>query len=184
MKAKIILGIITICFSSASSAYIVDGSRINQPKMLSYAKHKLENYGTIQQTPDGFTYVKISDRYVSELIRQISRPGFEVPKSALKYSVSGAHISVIKEGEAKEIGVLQELGQRVNFNPLGFYTVVLHDQEYFMLAVDAPELSSLRKKYGLPERLENHAFHITIGVRQLTSENELANPEEYVASNS
>lgn len=175
MTLKYIVGIMALCFSTISGAYIVDGSRINQPKMLSYAKHKLENFGTIQQNPDGFTYVKVSDKYITELLRQISRPGFVIPSYAYKHPVNGAHICVIPEGEAKQVGVLKELGQLVHFKPLGFYTVVLHDKEYFMLAVDAPELSQLRKKYGLPEKLDNHAFHITIGMRQLSIENELAN---------
>lgn len=164
MRARIIVGILTICFNGVVLGYIVDGSRVSRPRMLSYAKSKLQNHGTIEQTNGGVTYLKVSDGYIRELFQQIQAPGYQLPEVA--------KISVINEQEAKNIAKLQELGQTINFKPLGFYTVVEDDLEYFMLAVDAPELSSIRQKYGLSEKLENHAFKITIGVRQLEAHNE------------
>ncbi len=167
MHNRIFVGILTICFAGISLGYIVDGSRINRPRMLSYAKSKLQNYGIIEQTSGGLTYLKVSDRYIRELFQQIQMPGYELP--------NGAKISIINEQEAKNIAKLQELGQIIKFKPLGFYTIVEDDLEYFMLAVDAPELSSIRQKYGLSEKLENHSFTITIGVRQLEAHNEAEN---------
>jgi len=164
MRNRIIIGILAICFTGVSLGYIVDGSRISRPRMLSYAKSKLQNHGTIEQANSGVTYLKVSDGYIRELFQQIQVPGYQLP--------DGAKISVINEHEAKNIAKLQELGQTIHFKPLGFYTIVEDDLEYFMLAVDAPELSSIRQKYGLSEKLENHAFKITIGVRQLEAHNE------------
>jgi hypothetical protein len=171
MLTRIILAILAFYLVTPCYAYIVDGSRISHPRLLSYAKEKLQNQGTLQQTSDGFTYLKVSDKYISELIKQVARPGFELPTAQI--SVDGAHIAVIQGNEAKNIKLL-ELGQTVNFKPLGFYTIVQHDKEYFMLAVEAPDLAKLRKKYGLTAQPDNHAFNITIGVRQLVAENELA----------
>lgn len=183
MAARMILGVVALCFASTSFAYIVDGSRISQPRLLTYAKNRLQNHGTIEQTADGYTYVKVSDSYVTELMKQITPAKFENPRYDRQQVVHGAHISLMYENEAKTISKLQELGQTVDFTPLGFYTVVINDKEYFMLAVDAPELSKIRQKYGLPEKIENHAFHITIGVRELKADNELADPAEVARLN-
>lgn len=79
----------------------------------------------------------------------------------------------MNSNEGKGLGNIQELGRTINFKPLGFYKVVEHNKEYFRLAVDAPELSALRAKYGLSKQLEDHAFHITIGVREINYQNEL-----------
>lgn len=87
--------------------------------------------------------------------------------------VNQVKVSIFSELEAKNIAKLQELGKTIQFKPLGFYTIVVDDQEFFMLAIEAPELAQIRKKYGLSEQLENHAFNITIGVRKLQAHNEL-----------
>lgn len=167
MQNKVIIGILAVCFTSVCFGYIVDGSRISRPTMLSYAKSKLQNNGVIEQSSDGIAYLKISDGYIRELFQQIQVPGYQLPSSS--------NISVINKQEAQEITQLQELGQTINFKPLGFYTIVEDDLEYFMLAVDAPELSLIRQKYGLSEKLENHAFKVIIGVRQLQAHNEARN---------
>jgi len=169
MIAKVTLAILMLAISTPNYAYIVDGLRLNQPKLLSFAKNKLQNQGTLRQAKDGSTYLQIADRYTSELIRQAARPGFELPKER-------PSISVIRESETPNVKALQELGQTVKFKPIGFYTVVQHDKEYLMMAVEAPELDALRKKYGLSAQPDNHAFNITIGVRQLVAENELVSP--------
>lgn len=166
MRCKILVTFIACCVSGASFGYIVDGSRINRPSMLSYAKSKLQNRGVIEQGPGGLAYLKVPDSYIKELFQQIHIPGYEM---------ANVHqVSIFNENEARSVTLLQELGRTVQFKPLGFYTVVVDDQEFFMLAIDAPELSQIRQKYGLSEQLENHAFNITIGVRKLEAHNELA----------
>lgn len=169
MRGTVLLGIIALSVSSTSFGYIVDGSRINRPSMLSYAKSKLQNRGVIEQTANGIAYLRVPDSYIKELYQQIHIPGYEMANKA--------HISIFNEHEAQNISVLQELGQTIQFKPLGFYTVVVDDQEFFMLAIEAPELSMIRQKYGLSEQLENHAFNITIGVRKLEAHNELDSSE-------
>lgn len=184
MSSRISLVAIALLMSTGlSHAYIVDGSRVNQPRLLSYAKDALENQGTIQQNTNGFTYVQVPDAYITDLLQKVARPGFGIPQFNKSNAVSSAHIVVMTETEARNIKNLRELGQTIRFKPLGFYTIVIHDKEYFMLAVDAPELSAIRQKYGLPEKLDNHAFHLTVGVRNFTAENELANSEDYAQLN-
>jgi hypothetical protein len=170
MAIRLFVLILTLSFGTQAFAYIVDGSRVNQPRLLSFAKTQLQNYGTLHQGSDGATYLKVADKYIRDLIKQIRRPGFKAPKS-------GAHIAVIQQEEAKGIMSLKEIGQKVPFKPLGFYTIVNDDKEYFMLAIDSPELCNLRKSYGLTAQLENHAFSLVIGVRQLEAHNQLAGPQ-------
>ena len=165
MRVRVWLGIAALIVSGTSFGYIVDGARINRPSMLSYAKSKLSNRGVIEQSATGLAYLKVPDSYIKELFQQIHIPGYELP--------SISQISIFNELEAKGVSVLQELGQTIQFKPLGFYTVVVDDQEFFMLAIEAPQLSQIRQKYGLSEQLENHSFNITIGVRKLQAHNEL-----------
>jgi hypothetical protein len=165
MRSKLFVAIITLSLCSTCFGYIVDGSRINRPRMLSYAQSKLQNHGTVEQTSVGSTYLKVPDAYIKELFKQIQMPGYEMPNKS--------QISIINEREAKGISSLHELGQTVQFKPLGFYTIMEDNLEYFMLAVDAPELSTIRTKYGLSEKLENHAFTIIIAVREVKAHDEL-----------
>ncbi len=170
MRIQVLIGMAAVMISSSSFAYIVDGARINRPSMLSYAKSKLQNRGVIEQTANGLAYLKVSDSYIKELHQQIHIPGYELPIAA--------HVSIFDESEAKDVSVLQELGQTIQFKPLGFYTMVVDDQEFFMLAIEAPQLSQIRQKYGLTEQLESQTFNITIGVRKLQAHNELDSSAE------
>lgn len=167
MLNRITLAILCTLFASASVAYIVEGTRISRPQMLSYAKNKLQNQGTVEQTANGITYLKIPDSYTKELLQQIQMPGYGPPKQS--------QIPIIGEHEAKNIIKFSELGKTVRFKPLGFYTIMEDNLEYFVLAVDAPELSYLRTKYGLSEKLENHDFKVVIGVRTIVDHDEIVN---------
>lgn len=161
---KICIGMLMLCLYGTVHGYIVDGTRINRPSLLSYAKSKLQNRGIIEQSLDGLAYLKVSDSYITELYRQIHLPGYELPTQT--------QISIINQHEAKNIVKFQELGQTIEFKPLGFYTIVVDDQEFFMLAIDAPELATLRQKYGLSANLEDHSFNIAIGVKKLIAHEE------------
>lgn len=165
MNIKIAILVLLLGISNTSFAYIVEGIRIQRPSMLSYATSKLQNRGIIEQTDGGIAYLKVPENYINELYKQIRIPGYELPQQA--------KMCIINESEAKSIAALQELGQTVKFKPLGFYTIVVDNQEFFMLAIDAPELSAIRQKYGLTEKLEDHAFGLTIGVRTIAVHNEL-----------
>lgn len=158
------LGLSLMLSSAGCMGYIVDGARVHQPKLLSYASEQLPNQGTIEQTDDGLTYLKIPEQYITALIKHLP---------AYSNQANDSKIDIIEPTETAKSMKIQELGRTVNFRPLGFYTVVENDKEYFRLAIDAPELSALRAKYGLSKQLDNQAFHITIGVRELKYHNEL-----------
>lgn len=165
MRVQIIAAIIATFISQGAYAYIIDGSRINRPSMLSYAKSKLQNRGTIEQSASGLAYLKVPENYIKELYQQIHIPGYEMPRLSV--------VSIFDEEEAKNVAVLPELGQTVQFKPIGFYTTVVDDEEFFMLAIDAPQLSQIRQKYGLPDQIEDKAFNIVIGVKKREAHNEL-----------
>ncbi len=178
MQARILCGIIVLVCSSCSQAYIVDGSRVSQPRLLAYTS-KLDNLGTLEQNAHGITYLRVPEAYIAELLQRVKLPGFEIPSYDIPDAAKATHISIIDSSEKHKVSKLSELGKTIQFKPLGFYTVVYDDQEFLMLAVDAPELSDIRQKYGLPDKFANHAFNIMIGVRRLTAENEMIDPATF-----
>ena len=153
-------------------AYAVDGLRVYDPQLLQYVKDYMPKTGTLKKNNNGYVYVEVDNKYVTAVLQQLKGSGYR-PNPGL--SNLGAHISVMYEGETAG-KLIKEDGRRISFQPLGFYKVVLDDQEYFMLEIDAPDLAKIRSKYGLAPKLNSHAFHITVGVRKYTdnAEDELA----------
>ncbi len=105
----------------------------------------------------------------STLSEFISEEGYELPPYFGRDELHGAHISVIYSKEAKEYGVgkVKEVGETIYFKPLGCRVVAPKNwkdvDEVYVIAVQAPVLNRLRKKYGLPKAGQD--FHITIGVK-------------------
>ena len=126
--------------------------------------------GKLKQTDDGFVYLDLPDTVVNGLFAIIDEDGIEKPPYHLKkYNAIGAHISVMKNDELKELEI-KEIGKEYNFNlgefkstkPKGWDEV---DEVYFV-QVSAPELEELRKKYKLPKKIDGHEFHITIAIEK------------------
>jgi len=126
--------------------------------------------GKLKQTDDGFVYLDLPDAVVNGLFAIIDEDGIEKPPYHLKrYNAIGAHISVMKNDELKELKI-KEIGKEYNFNlgelkstkPKGWDEV---DEVYFV-QVSAPELEELRKKYNLPKKIDGHEFHITIAIEK------------------
>lgn len=126
--------------------------------------------GKLKQTDDGFVYLDLPDTVVNGLFAIIDEDGIEKPPYHLKkYNAIGAHISVMKNDELKELEI-KEIGKEYNFNlgefkstkPEGWDEV---DEVYFV-QVSAPELEELRKKYKLPKKIDGHEFHITIAIEK------------------
>jgi hypothetical protein len=163
MLNRITLAILCALFASASVAYIVEGTRISRPQMLSYAKNKLQNQGTVEQTANGITYLKIPDSYTKELLQQIQMPGYGPPKQS--------QIPIIGEHEAKNIIKFSELGKTVRFKPLGFYTIMEDNLEYFVLAVDAPPTSL---KIILPDLKSRLSWGVVYQLNSLDDDQKLA----------
>lgn len=145
-----------------SCAYIVEGTRVHKPKMLNYINEMLNNTGTIEQTENG-VYLQLSEEYLRKLTKML--PDYILPNNA--------KICIITKNESKKLAHLAESGKKIKFKPLGFFKVVNDEKEYFMLAVDSPELSEIRQKYGLGASLNDEAFNLTLGIKNLNIENEL-----------
>lgn len=159
------------CFlliNSSVYAYAVDGLRIHNPDLFQYVREYMPRTGTLKTTNKGFVYLDIDDNYVMEILKQLKDSRYTVNRG---FSNIGAHISVMVEEESQGKRI-KEFGKKINFNPLGFYSVVMDDEEYFMLAIDAPELAKIRAKYGLHPKLHGHTFHITLGVRKFEDDRE------------
>lgn len=140
-----------------------------QPQVLEQAKeYPLE--GRLQQTKDGYTYVKVDDRYITDLIRLIDTTGrMRMPRSMTTKNGIGAHISVFYANELQKLKIheLPELGEKYSFKIKEIQTIdqqVLPRQRLWIITVEAPELEQLRRSYGMKPLLKGHEFHITIGM--------------------
>lgn len=119
--------------------------------------------GRLVTKSDGFTYIKVDDEYIHTLFPMLGleKDGFKEPPYFRRPEAPGAHISVINVNENV---IPEEIGQIFQFN-LKQITLVQPTREatYVVLQVEAPELESLREKYGLSPNLNGHDFHITLG---------------------
>ena len=156
--------------SFSTFGYITDGLKVENPKLLHYVERSLPHSGILRKTKADFVYVEVTNDYIG-LLKKLKQKDYQQAKYA---SNMGAHITVMLEGEACNKDI-EEVGKEINFKPLGFYKIVIDDKEYFMLAIDSTELYELRKKYGLSSKIENHPFHITLGVKKFIAEDEMAN---------
>lgn len=137
------------------------------------AQKETEFSGVIKQSDDGFTYVKVDDKIVDGLFAIMDKNDNPVKPPYFGKDGIGAHISMIssEEGEKmeekiKEIGreVKFKLGNIVSLNPEGWDEM---DHVWFV-QVKCPEISKIRKRYGLPATYNGmgHKFHITFAVRR------------------
>jgi hypothetical protein len=117
---------------------------------------------------DGFTYVDLDDEYIHKLVTFIRDDGFEEPPYFGRPDLIGAHITVVYPEEVIQYGIgsIEECGTTIEFTLKGCEIVVPPKwktvSEVYFVAVDAPALDEIRRKYGLSKRA--YDFHITIGV--------------------
>lgn len=164
--------IVALATSLSFPLYAKDDFQVeNQPQVIEKVV-QFEQKGVLKQKANGYLYVEVSRDYIAEVIPLIDAPGKIVPPSHYKSKKGiGAHISVIYENELieNEIWEIGELGQEFTFTVIELRTVKLNKnnkvKKLWLLAVSAPELERLRESYGLPSRLKNHDFHITIGTQ-------------------
>lgn len=132
-------------------------------KVVQYAREHFPLEGRLVTKSDGFTYIKVDDEYIHKLFPMLGleKDGFKEPPYFRRPEAPGAHISVINVNENV---VPKEIGEIFHFN-LKQITLVqpTRDATYVVLQVEAPELESLREKYGLSPNLNGHDFHITLG---------------------
>ena len=120
--------------------------------------------GVVKQSGNGFTFVDVEDRYVTDGVKVIKKFGFDAPPY-FGGGLVGAHITVMDEDKSKGVAVKDMLGTEVYFTLLGFNIVkpkgVWEERELFLLLFKADVLDEIREEAGLQKR--KYPFHITIG---------------------
>lgn len=123
--------------------------------------------GELCRDERGFIYLKVKDEIIFELNKIFGDSSLPPYFGGGKY---GAHVTVIPVGELGKDIPISEIGKTIKFNiafcdslkPEGFKGV----NKVSFLSLSAPELDSLRSKYGLTPKVHGtHDFHITFGVK-------------------
>jgi hypothetical protein len=142
--------------------------RLKNLSLVRFAKEKLQHFGELCQSSDGFVYLKVSNDYIYELCPLIKGYDVEFPDYFSKPESAGAHVTVVYPEEWTIRNPLSELGKVYQFRILDLYRSKLLEKIYFILRVECPELKALRMQYGLNDRLNFHGyevdFHITIAM--------------------
>lgn len=131
------------------------------------AANKLPHRGILKQNSDGYVFLKVTDDYFYKLFPLLDMKGFRKPGAFRPGSKTRAHISVMYKDDGNRLKPIVELGQNYSFYPKSVIKVRKGKKEYIVMEVAAPQLTLLRKKYGLPGKLQNHEFHITIAERRV-----------------
>jgi hypothetical protein len=164
--------VIAITTSLCSTGFAANDYYFEDQPLVIEEVVQIEQKGTLKQKANGYLYLDVSDDFITLAIPLIDVPGRIVPPSHYTNKKGiGAHISVIYENEiiAKDIWEIEELGQEYTFSVMELRSIKMTNnnkmQKLWLIAVDAPELETLRKKYGLRPLLKGHDFHITIGTQ-------------------
>lgn len=128
------------------------------------------SYGEKKSTSDRFFYLKVDQRYISE-IAPLLKNTMSMPDD----NFLGAHISVVLHFEAKRMPKnIPELGKEFSFTLDQFDKVVTNKTEndsqttWYIITVKSQELSAFRKKYKLTSLpYGEHEFHISIAKQVL-----------------
>jgi hypothetical protein len=136
--------------------------------------------GKLKQTDDGFVYLDISNNFIHGFFPLLEEEeGIEKPPYFSKNKTCqglGAHVSVISPDELEEFDEqpkIKELGEFIPFTVKQMYSTKPDGWEemerVWFLAIDAPKLKKIRKKYNLPETYKDkgHDFHITVAVKKV-----------------
>lgn len=164
--------IVILTTSLITHTYAVDDFHIeNQPEVLGKII-QFQQKGILKQKDNGYLYVEVSKDFIAEALPLIKAQGKIVPpRHYTSKKGIGAHISVMYENEQilNEIWEIKELGHEFTFTVMELRTVKLNKdnkvKKLWLIAVSSPELEKLRESYGLPSKLKNHDFHITIGTQ-------------------
>lgn len=130
--------------------------------------------GRLYVSGSGWLLLSVPNGLVRAVFDTLAEPGVELPT---RDGILNAHISVMRPEELKRIGgesriterghaYHYQIGKLVSGTPLGWENV----SRVWALQVSSPELSALRRSYGLsalPERNgETLPFHLTVAIRR------------------
>lgn len=169
--------VLVLFFSLLSFAFLFFGSflfasepvLLKEPKAMTYIEEKLPHEGILSQTEKGFLYVALSREYVFELLPLFSEKNI-CPPPYFKEGFVGAHITVALESELRSLKVkVPFLGQKISFLVLDISEVSLENSSLkadkaYLITIKSSQIEEIRKELGLPPKIKNHEFHITIGI--------------------
>lgn len=161
-QVKWLLGLICLALAAATYFYQIPTPETEHKEAILEIAQKFSQSGVLKKNWDGYIYLKVDDDYIHQLFPLIREDGYHKPSSLQRPSRIGAHISVFYKDEAARKPI-REIGQTYSFHVKNFTHVSTKQKDYAIIEVESPELEKLREKYGLPPKLFNHEFHITIG---------------------
>jgi len=141
---------------------------IENQELVSFANSNLKRIGKVVQAETGYVYLKVDDDFIHRLFPMIQESKKEIPNYFLTDGI-GAHSTVLYADELKDGPAITEIGTDITFEIGSFFKANILGKTYYGITIISPQLSQLRKKYGLdPDRLNFKGFkvpfHITIGV--------------------
>ena len=134
--------------------------------------------GRLYLSKSGWLLLSVPNSLVQGVFDALQIPGAELPLTGamnvpgVPGSVLNAHISVMTPEEVEKIGAskITERGQtfRYSLGKLKEHAAknIAGVSRLWVLDVKSPELATLRKAYGLPPKLRNYDFHITVAIRK------------------
>jgi hypothetical protein len=155
-------------------------SEINRMKKSSWygrvkeaeRKSEVKLFGILKQSPDGFTYLKVSNDIMNGFFMSIKEEGAEKPPyNTKKMNYTGAHATVFYSDEVKENKLeIKEIGEEISFKVGKMYSVEPKNwdemERVWFLEIFSPELENLRKKYGLSKLVNGNQYHITVATKK------------------
>jgi hypothetical protein len=146
---------------------------VDEPQAFTYAQQQLPHQGVLQKTDDGLLYLKVTDRYVYELLPLL--PDVLSPPPYFGPGLIGAHITIIHPGEVNwaKPPKIPALGTQFSFT-LGHFAWAVPQNipkaaKVYFLTVESPELVKIRTDAGLSPKFKEHDLHISVGVQYLES---------------
>lgn len=138
---------------------------LDKPALLARAL-QLEPSGRIAISSNELVYLKIDDDWIHALYPYLHHETLKKPDYFANEGI-GAHISVIYPEENKIIGP-QELGQIHYFKFKAVIKVALGIKYYYVLTIEAPSLTALRRAYDLPNLLNFKGYAINLHITLAT----------------
>lgn len=151
-----------------SNVYAARIKVLDNPALIKAAE-SLPQQGVLKQDPNGYVYLAVSPDYINKLY-----PLLAIANVNKNDAPVGVHISVFypKEAHRRHVRDLPEVGKTFNFKITGFSRIEVKrcvnaddgNRIWYVLTVDAPELTALRQRFGYsPKRFHPH---ISIGYEQ------------------
>lgn len=127
--------------------------------------------GELYASSDNSILLSVPNSFVRGSFDSIQENGLSLPGKNNKFN---AHIVVITKEEVEKIGgvdKITERGHRYNYNIGALHEAsITNSFDYgktWFFTVNSPELSQLRKTYGLSPTPGKHGFHIVVALRKL-----------------